>query len=91
MSKDEIKNRVIPIIELVVEETNYYKDRDKINITEIDSFNKLELNELDNIDIIIRCEKEFNISIPDEDINDMNKWLISDLIEYLSNNYLKHI
>ena len=58
MDREEIKKKLIPLIERITWE-NDIKDESQFNYD-------LGFDSLDAVDLIIDTEREFNISIPDE-------------------------
>ena len=58
MEREEIKKKLIPLIERITWE-NDIKDESQFNYD-------LGFDSLDAVDLIIDTEREFNISIPDE-------------------------
>jgi acyl carrier protein len=58
-----------------------HKDVSSININIVDDLN---MDSLDAISFLFEIEKEFDIKIPEEDIDELNLFNLSKLYDYIS-------
>lgn len=58
-----------------------YTDVDPLSITTESSIRDLGLNSYDFMNIVVACEDEFSISIPDRDIHSLET--VGDILAYL--------
>lgn len=76
MEREKIKDVVIDLI------TRY--NNSGLEITEDSSImDDLGLDSLDCVELVMDCERKFNIGVPDEDFEPMKTWTVGEFINYL--------
>ena len=60
------------------------------NVTENDKLkDDLGLDSLDTVELVMECEKSFNISISDDIFDNINSFTVMEYVDYIHEHYLR--